>query len=36
MERLKGEAHTHIDESGWKEGGKKRAFQAEKYTVFIG
>jgi hypothetical protein len=38
MERLSGEKHLHIDESGWKEGGEKRwiwVFRAEKYAVFI-
>jgi transposase len=38
VERLKGERHLHIDESGWKEKGKKRwiwAFRAGKYAVFI-
>jgi hypothetical protein len=38
IERLKGEGHLHIDESGWKENGAKRwiwAFRAEKYAVFI-
>jgi hypothetical protein len=38
MERLRGERHLHIDESGWKENGEKRwiwAFRAEKYAVFI-
>jgi transposase len=38
VERLKGEGHLHIDESGWKEKGNKRwiwAFRAEKYAVFI-
>ena len=36
--RLRGERHLHIDESGWKEGGKKRwiwAFRAKKYAVFV-
>jgi transposase len=35
---LKGERHLHIDESGWKENGRKRriwAFRAERYAVFI-
>jgi transposase len=38
LEKLRGEGHLHIDESGWKEGGKKRwiwAFRAEKYAVFV-
>jgi transposase len=38
VERLKGEGHLHIDESGWKENGEKRwiwAFRAEKYAVFL-
>jgi transposase len=38
VQRLTGEKHLYIDESGWKEGGKKRwtwAFRAEKYAVFI-
>jgi transposase len=38
VERLKGEEHLHIDESGWKENGKRRwiwAYRAEKYAVFI-
>jgi transposase len=38
VQRLSGEKHLHIDESGWKERGEKRwtwAFRAEKYAVFI-
>jgi transposase len=36
--RLAGEGHLHIDESGWKENGKKRwiwAFRAKRYAVFL-
>jgi transposase len=36
-ERLQGEQHLHIDESGWKENGAKRwiwAFWGEQYAVF--
>jgi transposase len=38
VQRLSGEKHLYIDESGWKEGGKKRwtwAFRAERYAVCI-
>jgi hypothetical protein len=38
VKRLEVERHLHIDESGWKEEGKKRwiwAFRAEKHAVFI-
>jgi hypothetical protein len=38
VQRLSGEEHLNIDESGWKERGLKRwiwAFRAEKYAVFI-
>jgi hypothetical protein len=36
--RLAGEGHLHIDESGWKENGKKRwiwTFRAKRYAVFL-
>jgi transposase len=38
VQRLRGERHLNIDESGWKEKGRKRwtgAFWAEQYAVFI-
>jgi transposase len=38
VERLPGEEHLNIDESGWKENGEKRwtwVFRAKKYAVFI-
>jgi transposase len=38
VQRLSGERHLYIDESGWKENGEKRwtwAFRAERYAVFI-
>jgi hypothetical protein len=38
VKRLAGERHLNIDESGWKEKGRKRrawAFRAEKHAVFI-
>jgi transposase len=38
VKRLSEERHLNIDESGWKEKGRKRwtwAFRAEKYAVFI-
>jgi transposase len=38
VDRLKGEGHLFIDESGWKENGEKRwiwAFRAERYAVFL-
>jgi hypothetical protein len=38
VERLRGEGHLYIAESGWKENGAKRwigAFRAKKYGVFV-